>query len=122
MNIKKIETASLIVLILSIIGVIVSVAFIGNYTRFASLEDASQYINRSYLFMQIFPKLRNLVNILIGIWLFVIAKKEKEGTPFFWLMLGVFTGVFAPILYFLVRIYQAVKHNNESATENTEGL
>ena len=120
MNMKKIETAALIVLILSIIGLCISMIFMGNYTRFASLEDVSQYINRSYLFMRIFSNLRVLVNILIGIWLFVIVKKEKEGTPFFWLMLGVFTGVFAAILYFLVRIHQIVKCNKETAAEKTD--
>ena len=120
MNMKKIETASLIVLILSIIGVIVSVIFMTHYTRFATLEDVSQYINQSYLFMRIFPNLRTLANILIGIWLFVIVKKEKEGTPFFWLMLGIFTGVFAAILYFLVRIHQIVKCNKETAAEKTD--
>ena len=119
MNMKKIETASLIVLILSIIGVIVSVIFMTHYTRFATLEDVSQYINQSYLFMRIFPNLRTLANILIGIWLFVLVKKEKEGTPFFWLMLSVFAGIFAPILYFLVRIHQIVKGNNQSALEDT---
>ena len=120
MTMKKIETTSLIVLVLFVLGLIISTIFMVNYTRFASLEDVSQHINQSYLAMKIFAKLQVLVNILIGIWLFIIVKKEKEGTPWFWLMLGVFTGVFAAILYFLVRIHQIIKRNNEISKENTE--
>jgi high-affinity Fe2+/Pb2+ permease len=48
-----------------------------------------------------------LLNIGVGVWLFVLAQKYNA-TPWLWLVYGLFFGVIAAVLFYLVRIHDAL--------------
>ncbi|MHC4773196.1 MAG: hypothetical protein ACYS8S_06415, partial [Planctomycetota bacterium] len=99
MNMKKFEKFAIILLILWLLQRVIGLIAAQIYFRvfFDKLGDITICNMFSNYALMIFGQ---LVNILIGIWLFVTVKKEKYGTPWFWLMLGIFTGVLAALLYF----------------------
>ena len=116
MNMKKFEKFAIILLILWLLQRVIGLIAAQIYFRvfFDKLGDITICNMFSNYALMIFGQ---LVNILIGIWLFVTVKKEKYGTPWFWLMLGIFTGVLAALLYFILRIYQSIKPEHEMPTE-----
>ena len=56
--------------------------------------------------------LSQVVNIAVGIWLFVVAKKNNR-TPWIWLLFGLFFGLIAAVLYYLIEIHDALKTANK---------
>jgi 4-amino-4-deoxy-L-arabinose transferase-like glycosyltransferase len=48
------------------------------------------------------------VQIGVGIWLFVLARR-KNATPWVWLLFGLCFGITAAILFFIIEVYEAVK-------------
>ena len=119
---KKIEIAALVILPFWLLHLFFGPMFEIVYASLFSAGDIIElrestsrnlWINYSFL------TVKQAYSILIGIWLFVITKKEKQGTPFFWLILGIFGGVFAPLLYFILHIYQCVKPQTITATDNS---
>ena len=49
-----------------------------------------------------------LVQIGVGIWLFVLARR-KNATPWVWLLFGLCFGISAAVLFFIIKVYEAIK-------------
>ena len=54
-----------------------------------------------------------LVQIGVGIWLFVLAKRE-EATPWVWLLFGFCFGISAAILFYMIKVYETIKSTPDS--------
>jgi len=54
-----------------------------------------------------------LINIGLGIWLYIEAKKDKS-TPWVWCLFGLLFGLTGVAVFYLVRIYNLLKRNNDS--------
>jgi len=54
-----------------------------------------------------------LVQIGIGIWLLVLAKREGA-TPWIWLLFGLCFGISAAILFFIIKVYEEIKSTPDS--------
>ena len=117
MNIKKLEKFAIVLLVLwALQGPIgyIAMAIFANTSSIKQLSSLTLWhLFSGYALMSF----KQLVNILIGVWLFITIKKEKQDTPWFWLMLGILTGILAALLYFILRIYQSVKQEHELSSE-----
>ncbi len=118
MNMKKLEKFVILLIILWLLQRPVGYLASMIYVRTLSIEQLGQLSLRLVFSSYALTFFKQLVNILIGIWLFITAKKEKEGTPWFWLMLGLFTGVIGALLYFILRIYQTIQSKKELTVKN----
>jgi uncharacterized membrane protein len=117
MDIKKIEKFAIILIILWVLQKPISYLISMVYFNVSFLEEVKHMWAWNILSSYAGMLITELLNIFIGIWLYCIAKKENQGIPWFWLMLGIFTGVLAALLYFVLRIYQSLKSENELPTE-----
>lgn len=117
MDMKKLEKFAIILLVLWVLQLPMGYIAKTLIFRASSLQQAANLTTWQIYSVWVLWILKQLVYILIGIWLFYQAKKEKEGTPWLWLMLGVFTGVLAALLYFMLRIYQSIKPKGELVEE-----
>lgn len=55
-----------------------------------------------------------LVNLAVGIWLFMQAR-QSQSTPWIWLLFGMVYGLIAAVLFFLLRIYESKSWKNATA-------
>lgn len=113
---KNIEKLARIVLVLFLISKFINPIHSFIATRIHTPIEFSQisilYLVSSYLVTM----LALLVNIVIGIWLFKLAKKEPDATPWVWFLLCLFAGIYVPILFFLIKVYNSVKPAEQSIT------
>ena len=58
---------------------------------------------------------RLLVQIGVGVWLFVLAKKQG-GTPWIWLLFGLTFGLVAAVLFFLSELYKRLAAQSPTAS------
>ncbi len=54
-----------------------------------------------------------IVNVIVGIWLFIQAR-QSGGTAWIWLLFGMVYGLVAVVLFFLLRVYE--RKSQEGAT------
>jgi hypothetical protein len=54
------------------------------------------------------PVIKLLIRIAVGIWLFIQAKRD-DATPWVWLLFGLVTGLLAAALFYIIKVYEAVK-------------
>jgi hypothetical protein len=52
-----------------------------------------------------------MVNLAIGIWLFIQARQSKN-VPWIWLLFGLFYGLIAAVLFYIMRIYESKNPQN----------
>lgn len=117
---KKIEKLALIVLVLMILSMVASPLTLILMNRLYGPTVQVQYsvLTRTMASMTILC--RYLVNIGVGIWLFVLARLEKA-TPLLWLLFGLTFGLIAAVLFFLIKTYEAVRSANVVEKAQTEG-
>ena len=106
---KNIEKLAIVVLVLFLISKFINPLHSCIAARIHTPVELGQisilYLVSSYLV----TTLALLVNIVIGIWVFKLAKKEPDATPWIWFLLCLFAGIYVPILFFLIKIYNTVK-------------
>ena len=105
---KSIEKLAIIFIILWILSVVLNliVPFIRIMPFIREIIEQYPYMmSMGYIFSSI---LRLIVHIGIGIWLFILARREKA-TPWIWLFFGLFTGLAAAVLFFVMKVYQSVR-------------
>jgi hypothetical protein len=106
---KKIETLAIVIIVLLLVSTLLP--WVSNLILprlygpkvFGEISFATHGIA---MLMHIF---RQLLNIGIGVWLFTLAGKEPDATPWTWLLLGIFFGLIAPILFYVIKAYETVK-------------
>ena len=47
-----------------------------------------------------------MVNLAIGIWLFIQAR-QSNNVPWIWLLFGLIYGLIAAVLFYILRIYES---------------
>jgi len=100
---KNIEKILIVVVLLSII---VTVFSFFSHRFIATLwgpKFASQISLSTNLLSFMKMLIMNTVRIVIGIWLFMLARKEQE-QKWLWLIFGVSFGLIAVILFYLIKI------------------
>jgi len=106
---KKIETLAFIVIVLYLLSFAAPLAsnfFIAQTytpTEVGQMRLSLQWVT---MFKSI---LGVLVHIAIGEWLFFVARRERHATPWIWCLFGLFFGLIAVILYYLIKLYESVK-------------
>ena len=108
---KKLEWLALLLIILLIL------------THFLSWFGSSliarlygpEYAGIQYAHLKLITSARSLlsiiVNLVIGIWLFIQARQSKS-TPWIWLLFGMVYGLIAAVLFYLLRIFESKAYNN----------
>ena len=108
---KKLEWLALLVIILSILTHFLNLFGAALIARLYSPE----YVGISNIHFNLMTSARSLllviVNVVIGIWLFIQASRSKS-TPWIWLLFGIFYGLIAAVLFYLLRIYESKSPNN----------
>jgi len=99
---KSIEKLAIILIILWILSSVLTL--IMPFIR----EIIRQYPYTMFMSYTVSSILRLIVNIGIGIWLFILARREKS-TPWIWLFFGLFAGLVAAVLFFVMKVYQSVR-------------
>ena len=68
------------------------------------------FVNTSNAYLKLTVSVRSLlsiiVNLAVGIWLFIQARQSKS-TPWIWLLFGMVYGLIAAVLFFLLRFYES---------------
>jgi len=110
-QIEKVAAVLVVLMILSLLPIHVLLFIMRNIDS-ASLKDYP-YL---FMFVQYAPRiLRLIISLGVGIWLFILARREKA-VPWIWLLFGLTFGLIAAVLYFILRVYDSVKPA-ESTTE-----
>lgn len=108
---KKLEWLALLVIILFLLTHFLSLFGSALIERVYSRE----YVGTHYAHLSLITFARSLlsriVNLAIGIWLFVQAR-QSNSTPWIWLLFGMVYGLIAAALFYLLRIYEAKGYNN----------
>lgn len=108
---KKLEWLALLLIILLILT-----HFLSWYgTPLIVKVYGREFLSISNAHLKLITSARSLllmiVNLVIGIWLFIQARQSKN-TPWIWLLFGMFYGLIAAVLFYLLRIYESKSPNN----------
>jgi hypothetical protein len=103
---KKLEWLALLIIILHLLthflnmfgGALIARLYSPEYVGVISLHMLLMTSARSILSI--------IVNVVIGIWLFIQARQAKS-TPWIWLLFGLFYGLIAAVLFYLLKIYES---------------
>ena len=108
---KKFEWLALLVIILHVLTHFLNMFGGPLITRLYSPE----YVGVISLHMLLMTSARSIlsiiVNVVIGIWLFIQARQTKS-TPWIWLLFGIFYGLIAAVLFYLLKIYESKTSGN----------
>jgi hypothetical protein len=109
---KHIEKFLIVILILSVVSI--ASTFFSNalLIRFYGPGEYATIGVFSKLMISISLLFKILVHICVAIWLFTIASEHKA-QPWAWFVFGVFFGLMAAILFYLVRIYETIQSRSE---------
>lgn len=108
---KKLELSALFLIILLIL--INFLSFFGN-SLIARLYGPQFIANTNFqlkLITSVRSILTTIVNLVVGIWLFIQARQSK-GTPWIWLLFGMVYGLIAAVLFFLLKIHELRRGEN----------
>jgi len=116
MELKKIERFAIVILFLWLITLFVSPIFIDtllvryfDFDTYTTFSASQRILNIVLLF------LTNLVELAIGIWLFIQAKSTNSA-KWIWLMLGFVFRINAAILYYLIQYIDVLTQKKKLAT------
>ena len=106
---KNIEKLAIVIIVLSIISTLATPLGQIIFSRVFGYETISDIRFMVHSMAMASAVIKPLVYIGIGIWLFILARKEENATPWIWLLFGIFGGILAPILFYLIKVYETVK-------------
>ena len=115
---KKLDKLALVALVLIIVSRIAAVFSKALLTllygetgmKITILQSASAAVTIPFIL---------LINIGLGIWLYVEAKKD-ESTPWVWCLFGFMFGLTGVAVFYLIRIYNLLKEQKNSEQGNRE--
>ena len=97
-------------IIVALVGVLVSFLPFFSHTLLSKVygpEFVRNISPYSHIYTIFFVLLRYAVQIVIGIWLFQLAK--EEGRPkWLWLILGFFLGLISLVMFYLIKLNEKV--------------
>ena len=105
---KGIEKVAIVLIILTVITVI--------FSYFSNVFVARIYGPDFLTYMNLQTRIASgiifffgvLVHIGVAIWLFILARRH-QAQPWIWCLFGLFFGLIAAILFYLIRIYESLK-------------
>lgn len=106
-KISKLLVVVILGLILSFAGILLK--FIVPY--FMGTAEYGVFSLKSQMYLYVYTILLGIFNLFIAIWLCVKASK-KEQAPFVWFLFGLFFGIIAIILFYLIILIEEVKTLN----------
>ena len=106
---KKIVTLAVIIIVLCVLSNISPIASTFFGAKFFGAETYGKFNLSIHLMATLTRVLVLSLHIGIGIWLFFLAHRERHTTPWVWCLFGLFFGLVAVILYYLIKIYETVK-------------
>ena len=113
---KKIERVALVMIVLWFIT-LVSNPLIPMLTvrLYGPREYADMQLSMSTI-MFVRLAFSSLVQMGVGVWLFIQAKRDEK-TPWIWCLFGLTFGIVAAVLYFLIQIVEDMKIMRRRAEE-----
>jgi hypothetical protein len=103
---RKLESLALVLIILMILTNFVSLFGGGLIARIYGPEYAAINSANVRLVTSARSFLSMIVNLAIGIWLFIQAK-ENNNRPWIWLLFGMIYGLIAPVLFFILTAHES---------------
>ena len=108
--IKKIEKLAILAIVLYIISGVFKTM---RYDFFHELVNYLKWSPTNVILLTIpIAVITYLVHIGIAIWLYIIAKKEKA-SPWIWALLGLVSGILAPILFYVIKVYEKLNQGEK---------
>lgn len=108
--IRKIEKLAVLAIVLYIISAIF------NIMRYNFIHELVKHLKwtPTNVFLLAIPiaAITFAVHIGIAIWLYIIAKKEKA-SPWIWALLGIVSGILAPILFYVIKVYEKLNQEEK---------
>jgi len=117
---KNIEKLALVVIVLTFLAMVTSPLTLILMSRLYGPIEQAQYRGLIHAMALISHLCHSLVSIGVGIWLFILARREN-GTPWIWLLFGLTVGLIAAVLFFLIKTYEATRSANIVEKAQTEG-
>ena len=105
---KKIELLAIVIVVLALVSSFTSIIYQCVIIRLIPVEEIGKITMAQSAFIAIAKIIRSLVEIGIGVWLFVVARKEKNTMPWLWGLFGFFFGLIAVVLFYAVKIYESI--------------
>lgn len=106
MKMKKYEKLAIVALVIYLISILIRELAPPLIGYFSSNEEFSYEL---ILTLRIIVSVISFsINIVVAIWLYRVAKKERS-IPWVWAMVGFIFGIMGGILYYVVRIYEKMK-------------
>ena len=115
---KQIEKFLIVILILYLVSIAGSFFSNALLIRFHGPGEYATVGVFSKLMISISLFFKILVHICVAIWLFVAAREHKA-QPWAWFVFGVFFGLIAAILFYLVRIYETIQPRSEAGANSS---
>ena len=113
---KKLEWLAMLVIILFIASNFLS--FFGS--ALISRLYSPAYVGTQSLILSLTTSIRSLlsiiVNLAVGIWLFIQAK-HLQSTPWIWLLFGIVFGLIAAVLFFVIKLLESTSFQNATNDE-----
>ena len=103
---KKIELLAIVLVVLALVSSGTSMIYQYAIMRLLPAEEIGKITIAQSALVAVAKIIKSLVVIGIGVWLFVIARKEKNSTPWLWGLFGLFFGLIAVILFYAIKIYE----------------
>ena len=106
---KEIEKFLITILILTVISIAGTLLSNVVLARLFGATEYGQMLLFNKCVASIFLGFKFLVNVCIGVWLYITARETKWA----WLVLGIFFGLLAAIFFYLFRIYELLQSKAE---------
>ena len=103
---KKLEWLAIVVIVLLISSKFLSFFGTSLISRLYGPEYAGVLTTNIKLIVTIRSLISIMVNLAIGIWLFIQAR-QSNNVPWIWLLFGLIYGLIAAVLFYILRIYES---------------
>ena len=118
---KKIEWAALVLVVLWFVAFLVP-KYIALFValKYGAIQELSQVKPFTMLIAYSQYGVTILVQVAVAVWLFLSARRGKE-TPWVWALLGLTYGVFAALLFFVLRIHERLDARKDASANRVAG-
>ena len=114
---KEIESLALWYNPAFLIIFLASAVYSGYLKEIIEMGEATTGVSIAF-FTMVLKLIQNIDNLVVGVWLFIQAKKEN-GKPLLWFLFGLVAHFYAAIIYIGLKIYENQKAYNKSLKSGT---
>ena len=118
-TVKNIEILAIIMILLAVVSKISSPVMSWATAWFLGAGRQVDSMNHEWrMMLTVWNVLYLLVNLGVAVWLFVSAKEERR-SKWIWAMFGLFYGLTAAVLYFLLDVIEEIRGLRNKDSEQT---